>query len=484
MSRLQKRGKTKYKKRIRKIFLYFSLFLLISSIAYATYYNVTITWKTANPDIAITLSHPIQGDEINTNTTNFTWSGTGGDGTTLEYVLYADTQSDFTSPFKRTIDTGTVYDYTPTPFMDGKWYWRVEGTDGSDVNISETWNVTIRTNATNNFPSLSDMDVSPTTGYIDTTFTYTVNFTDADNDSADFVNVTIDLVNYSMIETNASDTDTTDGKLYNYTTTLNLGTHNYSFSCSDGISVNSTERYTNPVVGEHKTPPSVSNEDPTNNSEGIDNATTTLSIYLSDSEGHTMNWTIETSPDIGSSSGNDETNGTKTCTVSGLDYNTTYTWYVNVSDIYNTTNVTFSFKTEIEPFFTISSVFPLNGSTNVQLQPYLYATFNHTQGLNMNISWYYGLSEGNETIFLGFDNDIVNSTQNELFYTAINHSTNYFWRIQVDDGINVGNRTYHFMTDSDVSFISGGSSAGIVGIVGIIGVVGLIFVMTSRKRRY
>ena len=73
-----------------------------------------------------------------------------------------------------------------------------------------------------------------------------------------------------------------------------------------------------------------------------------LSADIEDPEGDDFNWTIESSPTIGSNSGTDETNGTKTCTVSGLDYDTNYTWYVNATDEGSgeTTSNYFWFKTE------------------------------------------------------------------------------------------------------------------------------------------
>jgi len=57
-----------------------------------------------------------------------------------------------------------------------------------------------------------------------------------------------------------------------------------------------------------------------------------LSLFIEDFEGDNIDWTIETSPDIGSNYGFGETNGTKTCDINGLDYSTSYKWYVNATD--------------------------------------------------------------------------------------------------------------------------------------------------------
>ena len=62
-----------------------------------------------------------------------------------------------------------------------------------------------------------------------------------------------------------------------------------------------------------------------------------------------MNYTVNTVPDIGSDSQTSKINGTYTVSVSGLQYSTSYTWYVNVSDGTHWTNETFTFTTGAEP---------------------------------------------------------------------------------------------------------------------------------------
>jgi hypothetical protein len=86
-----------------------------------------------------------------------------------------------------------------------------------------------------------------------------------------------------------------------------------------------------------------------NISDGADNvsvSTTMLSITINEPNGDTIDWTIETSPDIGKNSGIDERNGTKTCSISGLSEETSYIWYVNVTDGTNWKCQSYSFTTE------------------------------------------------------------------------------------------------------------------------------------------
>jgi hypothetical protein len=57
-----------------------------------------------------------------------------------------------------------------------------------------------------------------------------------------------------------------------------------------------------------------------------------ISIRLDDLQGDLMDYTIETSPDIGSGSGSGVGNGIYSISVSGLEYTRDYTWFVNVTD--------------------------------------------------------------------------------------------------------------------------------------------------------
>jgi len=59
-----------------------------------------------------------------------------------------------------------------------------------------------------------------------------------------------------------------------------------------------------------------------------------------------MDYTVETSPDIGSDSATGVGNGTYTVEVSGLDHETEYTWFINVTDEEHWTREVFRFTTE------------------------------------------------------------------------------------------------------------------------------------------
>jgi probable HAF family extracellular repeat protein len=97
-------------------------------------------------------------------------------------------------------------------------------------------------------------------------------------------------------------------------------------------------------------PPVFSNEIPADGATGVPVTTTSLSVMINDPEGDSFNWSIETSPYIGNSSGTGDYNGTKTCSVSGLNYDTTYTWFVNATNNgYIWTRAVYTFTTEEVP---------------------------------------------------------------------------------------------------------------------------------------
>jgi len=243
------------KKRIAYIVI---VILLLTVLVLASTSDIFTRWYIPdNLAPSIALLHP-NDDEVITgiNTTYFNWTGSDPDGDTLYYVLYIDQLHTFSSPMRRNIDVGTSENHTPNPFMDGHWYWRVECTDTHHVVVSETRHLIFRENLSNSFPTLSDMQVTPSNGDTQTDFVYSAIYTDLDNTSADYIRVYIDGTNYTMVESDASDITIDDGKTYQYTTKLGTGLHNYSFACSDGNASTVSNLYNGPYVSKYVSPPS------------------------------------------------------------------------------------------------------------------------------------------------------------------------------------------------------------------------------------
>ncbi|MGV8141081.1 MAG: DUF2341 domain-containing protein, partial [Candidatus Woesearchaeota archaeon] len=115
--------------------------------------------------------------------------------------------------------------------------------------------------------------------------------------------------------------------------------YNNQNSPSTFISVGSEEK---PV-----TKPIVSNENPENGAVDIGTNITELSFELTDNGNDLMNYTLTTTPNIGSGSGLNVNNGIYTVPISGLAEGTTYTWHINVTDGVETTHKTYTFDTVI-----------------------------------------------------------------------------------------------------------------------------------------
>jgi len=107
----------------------------------------------------------------------------------------------------------------------------------------------------------------------------------------------------------------------------------------------------------------MNNLNPSDSATDVSISLTSLSVDISEPDGDSIDWSIETSPNIGSNHGTSDTDGVKTCTISGLSYDTTYTWYVNATDGTNWIHETFSFTTEEEGGVYEGNQFYVDGSS-------------------------------------------------------------------------------------------------------------------------
>jgi len=94
--------------------------------------------------------------------------------------------------------------------------------------------------------------------------------------------------------------------------------------------------------------PIISNPTPKHNAPYVPIYTSNVSFDLTDYQGDLMNWTVETQPNIGSGAGNGVGNGRYTVAINDLEYETQYTWFVNVTDGTNWTRKTYVFTTTSE----------------------------------------------------------------------------------------------------------------------------------------
>jgi len=202
-----------------------------------------------------------------------------------------------------------------------------------------------------------------------------------------------------LFRTNASGTWKTIGS--------NLSVVNGIFTCDNTSdmsiydtmywwSVNATDlgtgKWTNKTyffMTEFNDPPVISNVVPTPDEIDVSIHLSQLQFNLSDDENDILNYTVETSPDIGSAIGTITGGGMITVDVSNITYSSSYIWYVNVSDPFgpgNWTREIYQFSIEastvdaIYPYELISSPHTINASGYHDLD---------------NVSLYYRWSENN-----------------------------------------------------------------------------------------
>jgi hypothetical protein len=91
--------------------------------------------------------------------------------------------------------------------------------------------------------------------------------------------------------------------------------------------------------------PIISNPVPTDGERLVPTDITELKFTLKDYQGDAMDYTVETSPDVGSASKNGVHDGTFSVPVGSFSLTTAYRWYVNVTDGVHWTRKIFSFET-------------------------------------------------------------------------------------------------------------------------------------------
>jgi hypothetical protein len=97
--------------------------------------------------------------------------------------------------------------------------------------------------------------------------------------------------------------------------------------------------------------PVISNPSPADGERHVPTDLQQLQFTLKDFQGDTMDYTVETSPFIGSGSGIGAHNGTYAIAINSLENSTTYRWYINATDGVHWTRKTFRFQTGFPTHF-------------------------------------------------------------------------------------------------------------------------------------
>lgn len=177
------------------------------------------------------------------------------------------------------------------------------------------------------------------------------------------------------------------------------------------IDINSNSIIMNGEIKIQNRPPIISSPKPSNGayvSSDIDQ----LEITIIDPDNDAFSWTIETQPDKGSNSGIMQvyTENNFYCTVSGLEEDTPYTWYVNASDEYGETERIFTFNTGAPEHKYVFNSYNINSGT-----------VSNIDGVRNDIS-----PDDNEMELQ--EEHIISSAVDEYLYVNARDTTHINWR--------------------------------------------------------
>jgi PKD repeat protein len=214
--------------------------------------------------------------------------------------------------------------------------------------IISVGNGTVTVEGTNNDPYDPGTPSGPTARNVDQSGSYSTSTTDPDGDQVQYrFDWDANGAHEYSEWTNLVDSGTSASKSHAWSTsgtyfvkTQSRDEHDAISEWSSGFAIVVSEIPSKDLT--------ISNPSPANVSANVPISTASLNINIQDPDGDTFNYRISTSPNIGSSSGNEASNGSKSCSISSLDYSTTYTWYVSCKDTGsgNWTNKSYQFTTE------------------------------------------------------------------------------------------------------------------------------------------
>jgi len=191
--------------------------------------------------------------------------------------------------------------------------------------------------------------------------------------------------------------------------------------------------------------PIMSDPDPSNGATNVQTTISKLSFTLQDTDNDAMNYTVTTSPDIGSGSGTNVYNGRYDVSVSSLSYSTTYAWHVNVTDGTNRTEAAFTFTTRPENYPpSISNPSPSNGAVGIQLNPTLSIQASDPDSNLMNVTFSTNASGTWQDIEIY--TNVGDGTYTAQPSTMGAYNSLYYWCVTITDGKSTVVANYSFTT--------------------------------------
>nr|MDO8112398.1 hypothetical protein [Candidatus Sigynarchaeota archaeon] len=199
-----------------------------------------------------TLVSPANGTAMFTGTQTFKWASLAHPLVTTRYTWQLSSDSGFSSIVGQNTSiletAGNTSITIPISYPTGRYYWRVRPYYNTMVGgWSEVRFIDITYN--NNAPTLTSPKVNPTSGNQDTSFTFTVVYTDSDNNAPTTMQMAINSTIYAMQKQNAGDNTYTDGCTYQFSSYLPSGIIAYYFTANDGKYSVTSSTFTNLTVG-------------------------------------------------------------------------------------------------------------------------------------------------------------------------------------------------------------------------------------------
>lgn len=218
-------------------------------------YLYSINFNEYTPSLTNSKINPLKGNQSTLYT--YIINYTDRDNNAPEYMNVVINGTSYSMAKQNFFDfnftNGCIYEYStylnwasyPYEFFfecyDGKYYNNTIPLSGPNVSYTNL-----------NAPILSNGGVNPTQGEAGfTNFCFTINYTDPDNNLPIFVRITLDGINYTMVQTNPSDVNYMDGCIFEYNTVLNgIMTHEFNFTVNDGDNFIFDGTYFNPVTND------------------------------------------------------------------------------------------------------------------------------------------------------------------------------------------------------------------------------------------
>lgn len=190
-------------------------------------------------------------------------------------------------------------------------------------------------------------------------------------------------------------------------------------------------------------PPEISAEYPTDGMQNVPLSITELRFHIEDYDSDLMNYSVTTTPDIGSGTGTYKADGTYTIPIHGIQSSTEYTWHISVDDGKDTVERDYSFTTVIEAP-VVSDPHPRD---NQQFVPITTSnlSFTITDYQEDPISW---TVETSPDIGSGSGTH-VNNGQYSVPISGLQYFTQYTWFVNATDGEFWMRRTFSFTTTSE-----------------------------------